>query len=149
MNLKNFPALQRFFCKFLRIEADTEIVLDQGQTLIGRCNFQIRTERKAVGRKVLNMKISGAGIILQRDKRIFRKFFQRADVSSQFFVFRTGDQNFPERTKGNLLELLLDLKSCCYNCELHQPAFQGSDCLRSGMVGNLKPYMWIMIVKCF
>ena len=39
MNLKNFPALQRFFCKFLRIEADTEIVLDQGQTLIGRCNL--------------------------------------------------------------------------------------------------------------
>ena len=102
MNLKNFPALQRFFCKFLRIEADTEIVLDQGQTLIGRCNFQIRMERKAVGRKVLNMKISGTGVILQRDKRIFRKFFQRADVRSQFFVFRTGDQNFPERTKGNL-----------------------------------------------
>lgn len=99
MNLKNFPALQRFFCKFLRIEADTEIVLDQGQTLIGRCNFQIRTERKAVGRKVLDMKISGAGVILQRDKRIFRKFFQRADVRSQFFVFRTGDQNFPERTR--------------------------------------------------
>ena len=108
MNLKNFPALQRFFCKFLRIEADTEIVLDQGQTLIGRCDFQIRTERKAVGRKVLNMKISGAGVILQRDKRIFRKFFQRADVRSQFFVFRTGDQNFPERTKGNLRDLLLD-----------------------------------------
>ncbi len=51
MNLKNFPALSAVLLQVSPIEADTEIVLDQGQTLIGRCNFQIRTERKAVGRK--------------------------------------------------------------------------------------------------
>ena len=76
MDLKNFSTLERFFCKLLRIEADTKIVLDQSQALVGGCNFKIWTERKPVRRKVLNMKISGAGVIFQRDERVVRKFFQ-------------------------------------------------------------------------
>ena len=53
MDLKNFSTFERFFCKLLRIEADTKIVLDQSQALVGGCNFKKmcirdRTDRRAL-----------------------------------------------------------------------------------------------------
>ncbi len=76
MDLENFSTPRRFFCKLLRIEADTKIVLDQSQALVGGCNFKIRTEQEAREKKSIEYEDLWCWCYFPSETKGSRKFFQ-------------------------------------------------------------------------
>lgn len=108
-----FPFRQRFgkrnghniaffygvFCQFFRVEANTQVMGNHWKNLIGGGSFHVGPKGQTITEKILNIKLSGTGIVSERNERIVCQVSEMVNAGSQSRVFGSSNQNFAEREK--------------------------------------------------
>ncbi len=149
MDLKNFPRASAVLLQVSPDRSRYRDCVDQGQTLIGRCNFQNPDGTESCGKKSTEYEDLWCWCYSPARQKDIPQVLPASRCEKPVLCISDRRSEFPGKNQGKSSGTASGPKEVLLQLRNPPARFPGKRLLRSGMVGNLKPYMWIMIVKCF